>query len=146
MAAVAITHKAEILERVAQGHRLTDIAQSLGVTQPALSKQLAHDPDYTEARESGLQARMEQWEGELETIGPDSPQVMLARARELLSHARWRAEREAPHRWGQRNQSHVDVRVGVSDRLSNDLSALLGRVIEQQRLSSHTTDDGGDGV
>ena len=106
MTAIALQRKAEILERVAIGHKLVDIGRDIGVTQPAISQQLAKLPEYRAARESGTLARIEAWEKEIEAIDANTEAgvLMLARAREMLSHARWRAEREFPERWGQKQE------------------------------------------
>lgn len=113
--AKAITHREEILERVAKGEYLQSIAHSLGLKGKGkvLSDYLANDPDYILARESGLEARLEARERELECAEPE----YVPRARELLSHARWRAEREAPHRWGQHNRLTVEHSGDLGDRL-----------------------------
>jgi len=95
MTAMAIQNKNEILQRVA-GDKTADIGKSYGVTHSALSKQLLKDPEWTDARMSGALARIEYWEKEIEAINEGTSQVMLGRAREMLSHARWRAEREFP--------------------------------------------------
>jgi len=48
----------------------------------------------------GALARIEYWEKEIEAINQGTPQVVLARAHEMLAHARWRAEKEFPSQWG----------------------------------------------
>ena len=86
---MATIHRDSVLERIRAGDRLTDIAHSLGLRDhSAISHRLRDDPDYQLARQTGVEARMEHRERELE-VAPDS--VTVARARELLSHARWRA-------------------------------------------------------
>ena len=45
---------------------------------------------------------IEHWEKEIEAINAGSSQVELGRAKELLAHARWRAEREFPSQWRKR--------------------------------------------
>lgn len=102
MPAVAITHRSDIIDRVAQGERLVDIAASYGVTYAAISLVLSKDPEYQDARQRGLDAKLEQRETELETAQDG---LTIARARELLSHARWRAERLNPATYGQQRQS-----------------------------------------
>jgi len=108
MTAVAKLHRDEIIDRVAQGERLVDIAASFGVTYAALSLVLSKDPEYISARHSGLEAKLEQRETELENA-PDG--LTIARARELLSHARWRAERLNSAVYGQAKQA-VQVNAG----------------------------------
>ena len=111
----AIRHKGTLLERIAEGEYVTDIAKDLGLTTPAaVSKYLSHDPDYIAARLSGTKVRLEKWERELEAADDN---VKVARARELLSHARWRAEREFPEHWGQHNRLTVEHSGDLGDRL-----------------------------
>ena len=93
MTAVAVLHKNEILKRVAKGDKISDIGKSYGVSQQAISKQLLSDPEWIDARMSGALARIEHWEKEIEAINEGTPQVVLGRAREMLAHARWLAER-----------------------------------------------------
>ena len=100
MTAVAILHKEEILKRVAKGDKISDIGKTYGVSHAAISKQLLKDPEWIDARMSVALARIEHWEKEIEAINEGTSQVMLGRAKEMLSHARWRAEREFPSQWG----------------------------------------------
>ncbi len=53
MTAIAVLHKDEILKRVANGDKISDIGKSYGVTQQAISKQLLTDPEWIDARMSG---------------------------------------------------------------------------------------------
>lgn len=101
MTAIAIQRREQIIQGLQAGRYLKDIAAELGVSHAAISQYLATDPDYVKAREIGAGEKIEARERELE-VAPDA--LTLARARELLSHARWRAEREFPHRWGQRQE------------------------------------------
>jgi len=96
MTAIAVLHKAEILKRVAKGDKISDIGKAFNVSHAAISKQLSSDPEYIDARMSGALSRIEHWEKEVEAINAGSSQVELGRAKEMLSHARWRAEREFP--------------------------------------------------
>jgi len=105
MTALALLHREEVIEQVRAGKRLIDIAKGLGLTShAAISLVLSKDPEYQLAREIGAESRLEQRETELEA---SQDPLTLARARELLSHARWRAEREFPHRWGQKQEVTV---------------------------------------
>ena len=91
--------------------------------------------------------QIEQREEELEQA---EDALNLARARELLSHARWRAEREFPHRWGQKG-SLVVVAGAVTltpDMIGDALSVIQSvssapqsqRTIEQIPLVPADTD------
>ena len=144
MSSIAIQHRAEIIERIAAGNRITDIAASLGITQPAISNIIRRDPEFLYAKELGLEVTLDRWEREIEQIGPDSPAVMLARAERGLNQARWRAEREAPHRWGAKQQVQVSHQHSVDDRLQASLDKLLGRVVEGQHSVSHDVSHNGD--
>jgi len=98
--ALAIRRKPAILARLAAGEPLTQIAPSIGYADHrGICERLANDSDYQAAMRAGAIAKLERREGELEAA-PDN--VAVSRARELLSHARWRAERLDPDRWGQR--------------------------------------------
>jgi hypothetical protein len=131
MTAIAVLHKGEILKRVAAGDKITDIGKTYGVTQQAISKQLLKDPEWIDARMSGALARIEHWEKEVEAINEGTSQVVLGRAREMLSHARWRAEREFPSQWGSQK---MNINIGsnslitVSDALREDVSALVDQI------------------
>jgi hypothetical protein len=129
---VAISHKDDIIARVEAGEKLIDIAKSYGLTTHAsLSKYLASDPDYQAARELGLESRMDQREEELESAN-DS--VTVARARELLSHARWRAERECPKRWGAQNTGAtfgtggITINIGTVGESTDNSTVIEGEV------------------
>ena len=124
MTAVALLHREEIIERVATGAYLVDIAAQFGIQPPAISKHLAADPEYQAAREIALEVRLEQREAELETAPGTAPEI--SRASALVRQAQWRCEREAPHRWGQK-QAQVIVNIGG---LGRDSLTDLSRVIE----------------
>ena len=96
MTAIAILHKEVILKRVAAGDKIADIGKSYGVTHSAISKQLLKDPEWVDARMSGALARIEHWEKEIEAINEGTSQVMLGRAREMLSHAKVESRKGIP--------------------------------------------------
>lgn len=120
---LAVIDDDSLLQQVATGAYLSTIAAQYGVTHQALSKRLNANPDYKIVREVAHEHRLTEREKELEEIDDAATQVALARARELLSHARWRAEREFPERWGQKGAAapsltvvvhRGDVQIGVS--------------------------------
>ena len=127
MTAIAILHKDEILKRVAKGDKISTIGESFGVSQQAISKQLLKDPEWVEARMSGALARIEHWEKEVEKIDPDTNQVMLGRAKEMLSHARWRAEREFPSQWG---GAKININVTNKVEMSEALNTIAGDLLD----------------
>lgn len=142
MTAIAILNRDLVLERIRSGDRLIDIAADLGLSShAAIINALGNDPEYQDARKVAVETRMEKRESDLEVAG-DS--VTVARARELLSHARWRAEREFPDKWGQRNHVTVDHRSDLGDRLRRARNR--EQVIEGERVADtpklqRTSDD-----
>lgn len=131
MAAIAVIHKEEILERISKGEKIADIAKDFGISQPAISKALLDDPEWIEARKAGALSRIERWEKEIEEIGADSNSVMLGRAREMLSHARWRAEREFPQTWGQQKQTiNIINGITLTEALAGEASQLLDQIAD----------------
>ncbi len=128
MTAIAVLHKDEILKRVAKGDKISDIGKSYNVSQAAISKQLLKNPEWIDARMSGALSRIEYWEKEVEAINAGSSQVELGRAKEMLSHARWRAEREFPSQWG-----GAKININVSNKIEMDeaLNTVAGELLDQ---------------
>ena len=135
MPAIAITHRADIIQRVAQGHRLLDIASDYGISIPAISQQLADDPEYQIAMIAGLDSKLEQREAEIESA---DDLLKLARGRELLSHARWRAERLNSALYGQK-QANVSVAVGV--QVATGMSDAQLAEIASRSVADRTVDE-----
>ena len=111
MASTVLAAKEIILERLSAGERLVDIGRSLGVSAPAISKQLVNDPDYQIARQISLDTRMAKREAELE--GAET-MVDVSRVSALLKHAMWRAEREAPSVWGAKSEVSHGMQISVT--------------------------------
>lgn len=121
-----------MIERVAKGDRLIDIGSDLGITPSSISKYLSKDEDYLVARRVGLEVRMEGREKQLEEA---KDQVEVAKSRELLSHARWRAEREDPERWGQTNKLQVEHVDDLGERLRRSKERIVNPESDQQDQS-----------
>jgi hypothetical protein len=129
MAAIAVIHRDKILERISNGDKIADIAKDYGITQPAISKALLDDPEWIEARKNGALSRIEHWEKEIENVSADTNQVMLGRAKEMLSHARWRAEREFPAQWGgQKLNINIISNITMDDALASQAGDLLEHI------------------
>jgi len=131
MTAIAVLHKDEILKRVAAGDKISDSGKAYNVSQAAISKQLLKDPEWIEALMSGALSRIEHWEKEVEAINAGSSQVELGRAKELLSHARWRAEREFPSQWG---GAKVNINVTNKVEMSEALNTVAGELLDHIAL------------
>lgn len=113
-----------VIDRVAGGEYVAHIATEYGCTPAALYMRLAHHPGYQQAKALGIEMRLDRGLIEIEAAGDD---LMVARAREvLLRRLEWRAEREHPDRWGQRQ---TIVHEDVSD-LGERLRRARGRVID----------------
>lgn len=129
----ALIHKDEIIERVRRGERLIDIGKDYGyTTHAAISKYLASDPEYQAAREDGLAAKMDIRE---DALSQAQDMVTVAREKELLSHARWRAERECPRRWGSKqeinvNNTTVDINELLEQRRARIERQITGEVLD----------------
>ena len=112
MTAVAIAKRESLIANLEQGYYLKDLAKAEGVTAGAISRMLTSDPEYVQARETGMQIRLEAHQEAIETA---SDGVKLACAREAFKAQAWRCEREFPKRWGAKQQ------VEVSGSLTLDL-------------------------
>ena len=142
MAAIAITHRDEILERLSKGEYMKDIAISLGVTKQAVSQVLKSDPDYLQAREEGMAERLDKAHSLLAEI-TESEEIKKEDARELLDLVRireagikrleWRAEREFPNRWGVTKQTiNIINGVTISDALGTEAGQLLEHIADTE--------------
>lgn len=138
MPAIAILHRDTILQRLAAGEYQQAIASDLGVSPQAISNQLASDPDYQAAISASLDARLDQREIELEQA---TDGLGVARARELLSHARWRAERLNPARYGQRPTTAVQINMGAQGMSDDDLRRIAAPLLRADPQPPHLTDE-----
>ena len=136
-----VAQRDSVLDRIAQGEPLVKIALSMGYTNhSAIINRLGAGEDYKLALKVGSEARLETREAELEKAD-DS--VTVSRARELLSHARWRAERIDPDRWGAKsNVLNVQVNVGNLDRALGE--SILGQIRAEIPQSSKVNEDPGE--
>ncbi len=140
MGSIVLANRDNVIERIEKGERLIDIAESLGLrSAAAIYNALGQTPEYIAARQVALDVRMEKRERELETA-EDSVQVN--RAKELLSHARWRAEREHPSKWGQTNKVQVEYSGDLGERLRRAKERTIqGEVLEAEQVSTQDTKD-----
>ena len=140
MTAIAITHREEIIERLAKGEYLKDIASSLGVSKQALSQVLKDDPDYLEARAEGMAERLDSAHKLLAEI-TESKEIKkedakewldLVRIREIgLKRLEWRAEREFSSRWGTKVEHKQDLSLSITvNRALPDKPAIDGDYVE----------------
>ena len=134
MTALAIIHKAEIVEKLAQGIRLDDMG--LGISHQAISRALKDDPDYRDAMISYHAARLDRSEMMIEGA-EDS--VAVARARAFNDAVRWRAAREQRDIWGDKPMT-VDIHIGA--QVDDALGSIADQVISKMRVVSDQKDEG----
>lgn len=154
MTAIALQHRDQILEKIAEGALLQSVADELGIVPSQISRHFAKDPHYLQAREIGAGLRLERSysrieeladlgvneEGEI--VGLTQEQGNLARVREsALRAAQWFAEREFPDRWG--GKPTIVINQGVSvDGLLEDLTAgLVDRMRTVAEVKAKGDDD-----
>lgn len=144
MVPIAIKHKKEILEAVERGDRLLDIANKVGLkTHSGILYALGDDPEYHAAKLAGAHARLENREIELEGAKtmPD-----ISRSRELLSHQRWRCEREFPNTWAPKQQVLAKIVIepdaGLIGRAAELLDQICGTVVQTAITDQSEVEDG----
>ena len=133
MTALAIIKKAEILESLAAGKRLSDIGNIIGIRPQSISQALHDDPDYRRAIEQGYVAKLDRAE---QMIEDSADQTDVSRARALWGAISWRAGVEVPARWGAKQTATLNVNVvSVAELLADRASAALGKLIEHEQVA-----------
>ena len=138
---LVLANRDSIIKQVAEGTRLTEIASKLGLTHSAISKQLASDPDYQQAKIIHHATRLDNAEMALEC---SEDQFTLARARELHKAYSWRASVEVARLWGNKqeltvNQVTVDINGLLDQRMARIASSVSNTV--DSTCSQVETDD-----
>lgn len=132
----AITHRESIIEQLARGRYLKDIAIDLGVSKQALSQVLVSDPEYQIAREEGMAERLDEAHRLMAEVTENrgiekedaKAYLDLVRIREAgIKRLEWRAEREFPNRWGAA-KINLNIINGVS--MSDVLASTAGELLE----------------
>ena len=111
--ALATVNMDTVIERIANGAITQRLAAELGVHHSSLYRQLAQHPEYMAARECGMEARLDS----AEVAVMEADECTLPRAREHWRVVTWRAEREHPHRWGQKNSLQIEIVGDLDNRL-----------------------------
>ena len=101
---IAVQHRESILQQVADGVRLKDIAKQYGVTKSAITHALSDDPEYIAAKEQFHSARLDQAEEMILAATEDS--TSQARARNYWSAVSWRASKEQRDVYGDKLDTH----------------------------------------
>ena len=120
----------QILERIAAGTLMVDIANELQVTPQALSLRFAHRPEYLAARAIGHQTRIDDAEKLTESAGDA---LELARARDIWRARSWRASVEHPDKWGDKRFLTVEHTGDLGERLRRARERVIeGAVVAEQ--------------
>lgn len=118
----------EVINRIAQGERTSDIARELGVTPAALYTRYSGNESYREARKNGTAVRIDLAEKEIEVA--DDP-LTLARAREVHRSVAWRASVEHPDAWGDKKHITIELTGDLGDRLRRSKERVIeGEVVK----------------
>lgn len=119
---------------IEQDMHYTQIAASIGVSQPLLSEWIAADPDRSarakESRQKSANACDIKAETALMAIGDEAKAGEIARQRELASHYRWRAKVRNPREYGDKLNLDADVTVKTmtDEQLDSRISALVDKI------------------
>lgn len=132
-----------ILQRIADGDLLRQVAKDYGCTRSAVSHYIrAHVPAdiWQDVRQLSIAARLDRSADELESAADP---LTLARARESLRLWMWRAEREFPAQWGQRQQLTVEHKPAEVDRdkLIRTIQALESSLTVSEQQHSRVDDE-----
>lgn len=124
MTAIAIERKAEVLQHLSNGKRLSDIAPLLGVGVTAISNALKDDKEYRDALHVGFSRRIDMAE---DAISEAREQVDVSRARAYWGAMAWRAEREFPDRWGTKP---LQVNIGAAVIMDAGAAGAIGELLQ----------------
>lgn len=120
-----------MIDRVADGAFLRDLAKETGIDKRRLSERLRKHPDYAAAKEACIEGQLDDAQ---KALIDATTQADIARAREMFRAAAWRGERECHERWGQKTEisGNLNFRVVI---------AKPGEVIdgEAERVAQTTT-------
>jgi len=133
MTSTALANRESILQQVAEGKRLGEIAQAFGVSKQALSKQLSSDPAYQEALTCFHSSRLDDAEV---MILSATEQVDIARASQYWRAVSWRAERTLSSVYGQ--QATPGQSFGTQGITINIGTVQPGHTVEHDSLSADT--------
>ena len=131
-----------LLDRIANGDYPANIARELEVSRPALHYKISGHPEYQLCREIGMDIRLDDG---LEKVQA-ATDLNSARMEEVkLRRLEWRAEREFPHRWGQKQVLAVipiSMDTALAGRAVELLDAVLsGKVVDVEPGGEVVPDD-----
>lgn len=121
---IALQNREAILQSLASGKRLTDIAPLYGVIPNAISKVLKDDPEYRHALETSFDVRLDKAE---DAILEAREHVDVSRARAYHDAIKWRAGVESD-KHKQKQQLEVTGTINVDQVLKFDAAKLLENI------------------
>ena len=122
---IAIQRKDEIIQRIANGEMVKDIAADLGVHRNTINKHLGDDPDYQAAQIDYHANRLDTAE---EMILNSEDAASHTRARNYWTAVSWRAEREQRRIWGNEPSIVINTGVSIDQALGSSALALLDKL------------------
>lgn len=127
--ALANINAEQLIDRIADGAFLRDLAKESGIDKRRLSEHLRKHPHYISAKETSIEVQLDDAQLALQLAREPAD---IARAREMFRAAAWRAEREFPQRWGSKTQLQADLTVNVviQDSFEHNSVTVDGQVID----------------
>lgn len=112
----------ELLDRLANGESPSQLAAQYSVSRPAIYFRLRDHPEYQICRELGMDGNLDR---KLDDVmaSADLPSARMEEVK--LRRLEWRAEREFPHRWGQKQQVTVTTEPVFVIHVSGDPGNVL---------------------
>ena len=114
----------DLIEQIYNGAVPAALAEQIGVHKCSIYRHLAEHPEYQKARKIGMAVRLD--DAEIAVDGAD--ERTLAIARERWRVVTWRAEREHPDTWGQRQASIVVNILNADGALAVQAADLLSQL------------------
>lgn len=119
-----------VIERIASGEIMMNIAAEYGVRKQSLRERLLKHPRYHQAIRDQADSIVETATKECMECDADMPVIARARLRLEAAH-KWAAARY-PEVWGNRPSVQVNLSVGLDNGAVCSISDLLNRVAQQQ--------------
>lgn len=119
----------DVLDRIAGGESVTNIASSIGAHKTSLIRWLS-TPERVDAYQIALQESADSLidKAEMAILAADD-NVSVARARELANHYRHVAKARNPRRWGDKQQIEMSGELGIRELSDDQINAKLDRLM-----------------
>ena len=143
-----------IIDRIASGEYQSTIAKELGITPSALCQRLRSVPELAQAKEQGIEQRLDQGlerlqnaVDKLHAVSDDGANLNLARvvqtkiqsSEAVLRRLEWRASVECPHRWSSTQRTELNVRHSYSTVLRTIDDAIESERVQEKEVGDADT-------